>query len=128
MVRHRTQRHIGNRSLYARWRLPMVGEADRPVRRPHTICAVRLLEREDDLAALGAQWERAEAGRGGLAIITGEAGAGKSALLETFTSESVASVPVLWGTCDPRSLPRPLGPLLDVADRLDLPRSVLDDA
>ena len=89
---------------------------------------MRLLERDGDLAALAAHWERARAGRGGLAVIAGEAGAGKSSLLQAFTDEQVEGGPVLWGACDPLSLPRPLGPLLDVADQLELPRSVLTEA
>jgi ATP/maltotriose-dependent transcriptional regulator MalT len=87
-----------------------------------------LLERDDDLAALTAQWERARAGRGGLAVVSGEAGAGKSSLLQAFTEERVEGVPVLWGACDPLSLPRPLGPLHDVAEQLKLARSVLLEA
>ncbi|MCA1844519.1 MAG: AAA family ATPase [Actinobacteria bacterium] len=89
---------------------------------------MRLLERDDDLAALVAHWERARAGRGGLAVVAGEAGAGKSSLLQAFADDHHAGTPVLWGACDPLSLPRPLGPLHDVADQLGLPRSVLDEA
>jgi DNA-binding CsgD family transcriptional regulator len=79
---------------------------------------VELLEREDDLAALVARWERAQGGRGGLVIVSGESGAGKSTLVQAFT-ERVDDVPVLWGGCDPLSTPRPLGPFHDVAEQLD---------
>src|SRR5262245_50488796 len=119
MIRHGRLGDIGRTSLFA--------PAPLPVRHPglsHTICVVRLLERAGDMAALPAPWERARAGRGGLAVVAGEAGAGKSTLLQTFADDHVEGVPVLWGACDPLSLPRPLGPLHDVADQLELPRSV----
>jgi len=79
---------------------------------------VRLLEREDDLAALVAQLRRARGGSGGMAIVSGESGAGKSTLLQTFTADWTAEVPVLWGACDPLSTPRPLGPIHDLASQL----------
>ena len=69
MIGHRRPGHIGKTSLFA--------AAALPVRHPglsHTICTVRLLERDEDLAALVAHWERARAGRGGLAVIAGEFG------------------------------------------------------
>jgi DNA-binding CsgD family transcriptional regulator/tetratricopeptide (TPR) repeat protein len=79
---------------------------------------VGLLERDADLAVLAASWDRARLGRGCVAIVKGEPGAGKSALLRTFT-DGVDEVPVLWGACDPLTTPRPLGPFHDVADQLD---------
>jgi len=77
---------------------------------------VRLLEREHPIDVLQTRADRAAAGRGGLVLLVGEAGIGKTALLRAF-SERV-SMPVLWGMCDPLSTPRPLGPLRDVAGGL----------
>ena len=51
---------------------------------------------------------------GRLVLVGGEAGVGKTALVRAFTEQSGARV--LWGACDPLETPRPLGPLLDVAD------------
>ncbi len=55
------------------------------------------------------------AGPGGvLVLLAGEAGGGKTALLRRFTDE-FASERVLWGACDPLFTPRPLGPVIDIA-------------
>jgi DNA-binding CsgD family transcriptional regulator/tetratricopeptide (TPR) repeat protein len=83
-----------------------------------TIPPVKLLERDDDLAALGASLARARQGRGSLSIICGEPGAGKSTLLQAFADDSARGLPVLWGACDPLSTPRPLGPIHDLATEL----------
>ena len=57
--------------------------------------------------------EMAATGRGGVAIVSGEAGVGKTALLRQFRSELPRRVTVVWGSCDPLFTPRPLGPLLE---------------
>ncbi len=80
-----------------------------------------LLERDDDLAALAACWDRARAGRGNLVLVGGESGAGKSSLLQAFTDGCTGDAEVLWGSCDPLSPPRPLGPLHDVSGELGEP-------
>jgi len=54
-------------------------------------------------------------GEGRLVLLAGEAGVGKTTLLETFR-DALQGDTVLWGACDPLFTPRPLGPLLDVAD------------
>ena len=64
-----------------------------------------LLEREAFLETLDGP-----AGR--LILVGGEAGVGKTALVRAFAEGRR----VLWGACDPLHTPRPLGPLLDVAD------------
>jgi len=76
----------------------------------------RLIERVEQVAAL----EEALAAvtkdsRGRLALVSGEAGIGKSALLTHFCADLGQSVRVLWAACDPLFTPRPLGPLLDVS-------------
>ena len=78
-----------------------------------------LLEREVQLAAL-ASWLREAADEGGrLAFVSGEAGAGKSALVSDFCSALPGDVLVHWGACEPLSVPRPLVPLVDMAPSLD---------
>lgn len=59
--------------------------------------------------------EMAATRRGGVAIVSGEAGIGKTALLRQFRGELPRRVTALWGTCDPLFTPRPLGPLLEPA-------------
>ena len=55
------------------------------------------------------------AGRGRLALVSGEAGVGKTALARHFCDGRRDEARVLWGACDALHTPRPLGPLLDVA-------------
>jgi DNA-binding CsgD family transcriptional regulator/tetratricopeptide (TPR) repeat protein len=75
-----------------------------------------LLEREVELAALDAALADACAGRGTLVLLAGEAGIGKTALVRVFASS--ANVPVFVGSCEPLTVPPPLGPLLDIAATL----------
>jgi DNA-binding CsgD family transcriptional regulator len=78
--------------------------------------ALRLIERDDQLAALDGSLARVRKNsRGSLALVRGEAGIGKTALLTHFCASLGPSVRVLWASCDPLFTPRPLGPLLDVA-------------
>ena len=53
---------------------------------------------------------------GRLMLVGGEAGVGKSLLLRTFCEREDKPVRILWGACEPLLAPRPLGPLLDVAE------------
>lgn len=76
---------------------------------------VDLLEREEQLATLVAAVERARRGDGGtVALVTGEAGAGKSTLVRALAA-AIAPRRVATGWCDLLATPRPLGPLLDIA-------------
>ncbi len=75
-----------------------------------------LLERAPFLANLGQRLEESrETGR--LVLVGGEAGVGKTALLRRFCLVHAGAVRALWGACDPLFTPRPLGPLLDIAER-----------
>jgi DNA-binding CsgD family transcriptional regulator/tetratricopeptide (TPR) repeat protein len=77
-----------------------------------------LLERSNELAALAEAFAGVTgASSGRLVLIGGEAGVGKTALLRRFCEERGQGARVLWGSCDPLFTPRPLGPLLDVAQR-----------
>jgi DNA-binding CsgD family transcriptional regulator len=78
---------------------------------------MRLLERELPLATLAASAGEASDGDGRLVLIAGEAGVGKSALVEEFAAQS-PDARWLWGACDGLFTPRPLGPLFDLADDL----------
>ena len=54
--------------------------------------------------------------RGNLVLVRGEAGIGKSTLVEAFAAGRAGRV--LWGTCDPVVPPRPLAPILDIAEQV----------
>ena len=80
---------------------------------------MELLERSTEVAALEeALADVRSSGRGALVLVAGEAGIGKTALLEAF-SDSNRNVPTLRGACDALFTPRPLGGVLDIAAELD---------
>src|SRR5262249_46883584 len=70
--------------------------------------------RERELAALRAQLAEACAGRGGLALIVGEAGIGKTALARAFaTAARVEGRTVLGGACLEGDWQPPYGPWVE---------------
>lgn len=73
-----------------------------------------LLERAAPLAALDDLLTASAAG-GRVAVVSGEAGAGKSALATVFAARAGRRARVYWGACDPLLTPRALGPLHDIA-------------
>ena len=78
---------------------------------------VELLERANALSVLNACLSRLkEASEGRVVLVGGEAGVGKTALLRVFCQRQGAEVPALWAGCDPLFTPRPLGPLLSLAE------------
>lgn len=89
-----------------------------------------LLEREPQLQALAAALAEAVAGSGGLVLISGEAGIGKTALVDRFVHDGRDQAHMLWGACDALFTPRPFGPLHDMAPRLKgaLPALLSSDA
>src|SRR5262245_11132351 len=74
-----------------------------------------LLERDEPLAWMDNALRSAREGRGHSFLIGGEAGIGKTSLLESFTARRRDIDRVLWGACESLSTPRPLGPLHDIA-------------
>ena len=77
-----------------------------------------LLERQEQLDALIALANEAATGEGHLVVIGGEAGVGKTALVQQFCASMPSRAKVMIGACDPLSTPRPLGPLLDITSGL----------
>ncbi len=75
---------------------------------------MELLERERSFADL-AEWLDAARKLGGCVVLVGgEAGIGKTALLQEFIRQ-LPDTRVLWGACDALFTPRPLAPLHDIA-------------
>ena len=72
-----------------------------------------LWERDGALAGLDAELRRSVAG-GRVALVAGEAGIGKSALVTEFARRVSPQARVLWGACDQLVTPRALGPLHDI--------------
>jgi DNA-binding CsgD family transcriptional regulator/tetratricopeptide (TPR) repeat protein len=75
---------------------------------------MELLERGRCLAELAKLFNAAAAGGGCIALLGGEAGIGKTSLLQEF-SKRQHEARVLWGACDALFTPRPLAPLHDIA-------------
>ena len=73
-----------------------------------------VLERESQLAALLGYAEDARQGDGRLVLVSGEAGIGKSTLVERLEA-TLPDATWWWAACDGLSTPRPLGPLGDIA-------------
>lgn len=76
---------------------------------------MELLERSHSLAGLETALASASAGRGCVALVSGEAGIGKTSLVEAFIQRHSKRFRQLWGVCDSLFSPRPLGPLHDIA-------------
>jgi DNA-binding CsgD family transcriptional regulator len=85
------------------------------LRDPQVDVPDRLVERHHELAALEDSFDEASAGRGGIALVTAEAGGGKTALIDRFCAGRPQRARVLRGACDPLLTPRPLGPIHDFA-------------
>ena len=89
--------------------------------------AVGLLERDDELALLESMVEGAAKGQGMVALIRGEAGIGKTALVDALI-ERQDDVFVLRGGCDDLLTARPLGPIWDMSfDEPSLHEALTED-
>jgi DNA-binding CsgD family transcriptional regulator/tetratricopeptide (TPR) repeat protein len=73
---------------------------------------VPLLERDEVLDGLRAEQRSAAEGHGRVVLVSGEAGAGKTAVVRAAFGSSV------WGYCEALATPRPLGPFRDIATEL----------
>lgn len=79
-----------------------------------------LLERQTQLEDLAQHLREAGTCAGKIAFVSGEAGAGKSALVEQFAHQAPRGTCVLWGHCDALQTSRVLGPVNEVAAGLSL--------
>lgn len=84
-----------------------------------------LLEREPFLLTLDELFAQAAEGRGQVALISGEAGIGKTSLMECFLARHQSGMRSLWGACEALFTPRPLGPLYDIASDVHSPLQTL---
>ena len=73
-----------------------------------------LLEREPVLARLRDLLAESRNGRGHIALLSGEAGIGKTAVVEAFCAEAAGKARILLGSCDPVLPARPFAPIVDI--------------
>jgi DNA-binding NarL/FixJ family response regulator len=85
-----------------------------------------LLERDAALAALQADLEHARLGAGRIVLVGGEAGVGKTALMRLFAAERTSDARIVWGACEALFTPRPLGPVYDIVESLEVLSLVAD--
>jgi DNA-binding CsgD family transcriptional regulator len=77
-----------------------------------------LLERDRELAELAQAAREAAAGDGGLVLVSGEAGIGKSSLVRAVRGVLPAEARLLVGHCDDLGTPRTLGPFRDLVGQV----------
>jgi DNA-binding CsgD family transcriptional regulator/tetratricopeptide (TPR) repeat protein len=76
--------------------------------------AMDLLERIDESESLALAWKAVGTG-GAMVLVAGEAGIGKTSLLEAFAADLPRSARTAWGRCESLGVPRPLAPVLEIA-------------
>jgi len=79
---------------------------------------MELLERNTFLADLAGHFEEVESGAGHTVFLFGEAGIGKTSLLNAFAKLIEGRASMYLGACDLLFTPRPLGPLFDIAEQI----------
>src|SRR6516165_1446986 len=76
---------------------------------------MHLLEREIYLDALSSGFAGMARGSGCIALVSGEAGIGKTSLIQEFAGSRRDAARVYWGGCEALFTPHPLAPLHDIA-------------
>jgi len=87
----------------------------RPVEDRRILCPV-LIGRDAELGRLVALLRECLGGRGRTALVSGEAGVGKTAVLRRFGQQARADgARILWGECTEIDARRPFGPFMEIA-------------
>src|SRR5690242_11200296 len=76
---------------------------------------MHLFERQQQLEKLNHCLQEARGGCGKVVLVAGDAGIGKSSMVERFTSAHRRDVRTLWGACDALATPRALAPVQEIA-------------
>ena len=76
----------------------------------------QVLERDVEVARLRGALADAAGGHGRVVFVGGEAGIGKTTLVELLASTADPATRVAFGRCDALGTPRALGPFVDIAD------------
>ncbi len=75
---------------------------------------MELIERDEFLVSLETAFQNIEAGEGHCIFVTGEAGIGKTSLVNAFCKKVKNRCTIYKGTCDALFAPRPLAPVYDI--------------
>jgi len=76
------------------------------------------LERDEEMAALERALTGVGKGHGRVVLVCGEAGIGKTRLVDEFLRVAADRARIVWGACDDLATPRALGPFRDIAGSL----------
>ncbi len=79
---------------------------------------MQLVERESFISFLETKFERVAGNEGHTMLICGEAGIGKTSLVNTFCRQYKNDAVIFQGSCDALTTPRPLAPVYDIASQL----------
>ncbi|MBX2848199.1 MAG: AAA family ATPase [Acidiferrobacterales bacterium] len=77
-----------------------------------------LIEREDAIARFEKATHRLNDELGGIVLVSGEAGMGKTSLLEETRRHYIDQFKFYWSGCDPIFTPQPFGPIHEIAEEL----------
>jgi DNA-binding CsgD family transcriptional regulator/tetratricopeptide (TPR) repeat protein len=88
---------------------------------------MKLLERDTQLEQLLGYLREAGTRGGKIAFVCGEAGAGKSTLIEQFAQQAPRGTRVVWGHCDALQTSRVLGPVNEVAAEIARQRDAANE-
>jgi len=83
--------------------------------------AMRLMERDRELDRMVAAYDRAGHGRGCVLLVSGDAGLGKTRLVNEFLDRVAGRARLFQGACDDLLTPRTLGPFRDIVRFADDP-------
>lgn len=81
---------------------------------------VEFLERDEEMLTLQRALSGVSRNRGRVALVSGEAGIGKTRLVHEFLNVAADRARVVWGACDDLVTPRALGPFRDIARGLGI--------
>jgi DNA-binding CsgD family transcriptional regulator len=79
---------------------------------------MELLERGNYVDDLAAHYRQVQGGSGHTVFLMGEAGIGKTSLVDYFIKKIDNTAVIYAGACDSLFTPRPLGPLFDIAPKV----------
>jgi DNA-binding CsgD family transcriptional regulator len=79
-----------------------------------------VFEREREIALFDQCLDKTTFGQGSVVFVSGEAGIGKTTLLRMLAARAPGNWNIHWGSNDDLSTPRPLSPLLDIAQDIGL--------